>query len=146
MKTFKNLSQQENDALLKYPVYISELAANGDGIFDEAEKKSAVSLAIIKAYSSEPLLACFHKEIEKVLEHNMELLDKELPKEKMSREVILRMKILQLEKIVLKLGKRRASAIHRSMNTFKEHVSKAHHNVLVDFIIPISIPGLTESK
>jgi hypothetical protein len=31
------------------------------------------------------------------------------------------------------------------MKSFTEHVSKAHHNVLVDFILPLSIPGLTDN-
>jgi hypothetical protein len=29
------------------------------------------------------------------------------------------------------------------MKPFKKHVSKAHHNMFVDFVIPISIPGIT---
>jgi hypothetical protein len=51
---------------------------------------------------------------------------------------------LKLEKIVLKLGEEYTSIMYHSMKTFKDHVSKAHHNVLVNFIFPIPILGLTE--
>ncbi|MCU7549288.1 hypothetical protein OCK74_09180 [Chitinophagaceae bacterium LB-8] len=43
----------------------------------------------------------------------------------------------------MKLGKEYASAMRRSMQSFKDHVSKAHHNVLVDFIFPIPIKGIS---
>ena len=48
MKHFKNLTESENKALLKFPVYISLLAANGDGKMDEAEKKEAIKFSHIK--------------------------------------------------------------------------------------------------
>ena len=145
MKPFKNLSVQENEALLKFPAYISMLAANLDDKLDEAEKKSAIKFAHTKTFSCDPLLAIFYKEADKVLENNIEQLDKELPKEKENREAVIKKELLNLEKLVHKLGKKYTSTMHRSMKSFKEHVSKAHHNVLVDFIFPISISGLTDS-
>lgn len=48
-----------------------------------------------------------------------------------------------IEKVVLKLGKEYAAVMHRNMKSFKEHVSKAHHNVFIDFIFPMPIEGLT---
>jgi hypothetical protein len=30
------------------------------------------------------------------------------------------------------------------MKSFKEHVSKAHHNILVDFIFPMPLEGLSD--
>ncbi len=50
---------------------------------------------------------------------------------------------MKLEKIVSKLGEDYTSAMQRSMKSFKNHVSKAHNNVLVDFIFPMPIEGLT---
>ena len=78
-------------------------------------------------------------------ENNIDQLDKELPKEKDSREAAINKELLNLEKIVSKLGEKYISTMRHSMKSFTEHVSKAHHNVLVDFIIPLSIPGLTDS-
>lgn len=40
MNPIKNISESENEALLKFPVYISLLAANSDSKLDEAEKIS----------------------------------------------------------------------------------------------------------
>jgi hypothetical protein len=144
IKLFKNLSIRENKALLNFPAYISLLAANNDGILDEAEKKSAIKLTHIKTFSCDPLLTEFYKETDKVFEVNIEKIDEALPKEKDARERIIKRELLKLEKIVLKLGEEYTSTMHRSMKSFKEHVSKAHHNVLLDFIFPISIPGITD--
>jgi len=144
MKPFKNLSIKENEALLKFPVYISLLAANGDGKLDEAEKISAIKFAHTKTFSAEPLLIEFYREVDKVFENNLAQLDKDLPIDKAGRETAIKWEIVNLEKIVLRLGKKYKSHMHQSMKSFKEHVSKAHHNVLVDFIIPLPVPGLTE--
>jgi hypothetical protein len=144
MKPFKNLSLQENERLLKYPAYISLLAANNDGILDEEEKKAAIRFSHLKTFSSDPFLIEFYNETDKVFENNIEQLDKNLPKEKEKREKAIKKELLKLEKIVLKLGKKYTSIMHCSMKSFKDHVSKAHHNVLIDFIFPFIIPGLTE--
>jgi hypothetical protein len=75
MNPFENLSASDNEALLKFPAYISLIAANRDDKLDE----------------------------------------------------------------------KYTSTMRHSMKSFTEHVSKAHHNVLVDFILPLSIPGLTDN-
>jgi hypothetical protein len=144
MKPFKKLSLEENNALLKFPAYISLLAANNDGTLDEIQKKSAIKFAHTKTFSCDRLLTIFYKEADRVFETNIEQLDKDLPRGKENREAAIKMELLHLEKMVSRLGKKYASIIHSSMESFKTHVSKAHHNVLVDFVLPLSIPGLTE--
>jgi hypothetical protein len=144
MKLFKKLSVQENEELLKFPAYISLLAANSDGILDEAEKMSALKFLHTKTFSSDPLLLKFYLEVDKLFENNIEKLDKDLPKEKDKREAIIQKEIMNLEMIILKLGKKYTSSLHHSMKSFKEHVFKAHHSVIVDFIFPLPIPGLTD--
>ena len=145
MKLFKNLSLQEKEALLKFPAYISLLAANMDDKLDDDKKQSAIKFAHTKTFSSDPLLADFYKEADKVFEKNIEQLDSDLPKGKENRAIAIKNELSNLDRVVLKLGKKYASIMHLSMASFKEYVSKAHHNVLVDFIIPLPIPGLTES-
>ncbi len=145
MKLFKNLSVPEIDALLKLPVYVSILAANGDGSLDQAEKMSAVHIAHIKTFSCDRILVEFFNEVNKVFLLNLEEVDQKLPKDKEGREIAIRIELQHLEKVVQRLGKRYASAMHRGMKAFTEHVSRAHHNVIVDFLIPVAIPGLTES-
>jgi anaerobic ribonucleoside-triphosphate reductase len=144
MKPFKNLTLKENQALFKFPAYISMLAAERDDKLNETEKKAAVKFAHIKTFSCDPFLSDFYKETDKVFEHNIEQLDNNLPKEKESRDAAIRKELSKIEKIVIKLGEKYSSTMHCSMKSFKEHVSKAHHNVLVDFIFPLSITGLTK--
>ncbi|MEO5947992.1 MAG: hypothetical protein ABIP79_14335 [Chitinophagaceae bacterium] len=144
MNRIENISEREYETLLKFPVYISLLAANSDSKLDEAEKKSAIKFSHIKTYSCDPLLTSFYEEADKVFEKNMLQLDKDLPTGKEERDAAIKKELLDLDKIVLKLGKEYATVMHRSMKSFKEHVSKAHHNVFMDFIFPMPIEGLTE--
>ena len=143
MNQIINISEREYEALLKFPVYVSLLAANSDSQLDEAEKKAAIKFSHIKTYSCDPLLASFYDEADKAFENNMLQLDKNLPEKKEERVAVIKKELLDLEKIVLKLGKEYTTVMHRSMKSFKEHVSKAHHNVFVDFIFPMPIEGLT---
>nr|WP_321451354.1 hypothetical protein [uncultured Carboxylicivirga sp.] len=144
MKIFKRLTYKQIDALLKYPAYISILAASLDDTLDKAEKKAAIQIAHTKAFSSDPILLKFYKEAEKVFIKNLEQLENELPKDKISREAAIKKELLHLEKIVKRLGKKYVIALHQSMKSFKDHISRAHHNVLIDFLFPIPITGLTD--
>ena len=143
MKPFKNLSTQEKETLLKFPAYISLLAANNDGKLDEAEKKSAIKFSHIKTFSSDPLLTEFYKEADKVFENNILQLNKDLPINKAARDADLKKELMKLEAIVLKLGEEYTTVMHRSMKSFKDHVSQAHHSVLMDFVFRMPIKGLT---
>ena len=140
---FKNISSQENETLQKFPAYVSILAADSDGKLDEAEKKLAIKFSHIKTYSCDPLLSSFYEEADKDFEKNVLQLDKDLPVKNEARSAIIKNELLDLEKIVLKLGKEYTTVMHRSMKSFKEHISKAHHNVFEDFIFPLPIKGLT---
>jgi hypothetical protein len=144
MTPFNTLTKQEMEALLKFPAYITLLAANSDGVLDKTEKKEALKLEHIKTFSADPLLAEFYEEVDKVFKNNLEQLDKNLPKEKSSREAAIKNELLKLENIISKLGDDYISVMHRSMKSFKDHVSKAHHNVLIDFIFPMPIKGLLD--
>jgi len=143
MNWIKNISETENEALLKFPVYVSLLAALKDSKLDEAEKKSAIKFSHIKTYSCDPLLTSFYEAADKVFEKNMLQVDEDLPVKNEARVAAIKKELLNLEKIVLKLGEEYTMVMHRSMNSFKEYVSKAHDNVLVDFIFPMPIKGLT---
>lgn len=51
MKQFNTLTKEEKEVLLKFPAYITLLAANSDGSLDKAEKKETIKLEHIKTYS-----------------------------------------------------------------------------------------------
>lgn len=143
MNPIQNVSPEEYEALLKFPVYISLLAADSDSKLDKAERKSAIKFSHIKTYSCDPLLTSFYRDAEKVFEQNMLQLDLDLPENNEERVAAIKKELPELEKIVAKLGKEFTEVMHRSMKSFKEHVSNAHHNVLVDFIFPVPVKGLT---
>lgn len=143
MNPIENISSKEYEALLKFPVYISLLAANSDSRLDKAEKKSAIKFSHVKTYSCDPLLSSFYKDAEKVFEQNMLQLDLDLPENSEERVAAIKKELSELEKIVTKLGTEFTAVMHRSMKSFKDHVSNVHHNVLVDFVFPVPIKGLT---
>ncbi|HEY6977757.1 MAG TPA: hypothetical protein VH396_15770 [Chitinophagaceae bacterium] len=144
MKSFKELPVHEQEALLKFPAYITLLAANSDKGMDEIEKKSAIKFVHIKTYSCRPILSEFYHEAEKEFKNNIIQLDKELPKNRDQRELAIKKELRKLEPILLKLGKEYAFTMHHSMKTFKDHVSRAHRNVLEYFLFPLPIPGITD--
>ena len=143
MKPFKELTEWENKELLKFPAFISLLASNSDNKFDTLEKESATKFSHIKTYSCDPLLTQFYEEADKVFENNIQQLDMDLPIEKASRAEALKGELMKLETMIMKMGNEYSSVMHKSMESFKNHVSQAHHSVLVDFIFPMPIKGLT---
>ncbi len=144
MTTFKNLSAKENKLLLKFPAYISMLALSYDNKLDYDTKKSAFKSGYIRSYFSDPLLTGFYKEAALVYQDNMDRLDKDLPKDKDRREEAIIKELTHLEKIVLKLEGGYFFAMNHSMKSFKNHVSRACHDVLLDFVFPIPVPIISE--
>ena len=144
MNNLDILTTPEKETLLRFPAYISLLAAENDNSLDETERKAAIRFCHIKTYSSDPLLSEFYKEAEKVFEKNITVLDEELPKNKAEREKRIKHDLVKIEPILLKLDPGYASIMHRSMKSFKNHVSRAHRNVLEYFIFPLPINGITD--
>jgi hypothetical protein len=144
MKMFENISVTEKEELIKFPAYITLLAANKGGELNDSEKKSAFKLSHIKTFSSDPLLYEFYELADKDFNKNIEYLDKHLPEDKENRDVAIKKELLNVESIVLKLGNDYTATMQRSMKSFKDHVSKVHRNVLEDFLFPILIDGLTD--
>ena len=143
MNTFENLSKEEQQEFLKFPVYISLLAANINGETDEKEKQTAIAFDHMKTYSCNPMFAGFYNEADKAFPKSIIELDNELPKGKQQRDMAIKAKLAKLEKLLLKFDRTYAATMHQSMKSFKEHVSRAHWNFLEDFIFPVPIKGLT---
>ena len=120
------------------------LALSYDNKLDYDKKRSAFKSGHIKNYFSDPLLSEFYKKADLAFQVNIEKLDKDLPKEKDRREAAIIKELSNLEKIVSKLDKDYSSAMNHSMKSFKRHVSRACHDVLLDFVFPIPIPMVTD--
>lgn len=143
MIQFKNLYPTEYKMLLQFPAYVSLLAANQNGYLDEVEKQAAIELTHVKSFCGDPLLIEFFKDVEVDFSENMINLDYRLPIGKGQREHAIKNELKKLEDILALLPAPYVAAMHQCMKSFKEHVSQAHHNVLVDFLFPISIKGLS---
>ena len=143
MMRFNDLTVLQKQALVKFPVYASILAAS-DSKLDASEKMVAVKFAHTKSFSCHQILSEFYRESENAFEENLRQIEMWLPKDKINRDIAIKKELLNLEKILSMLGKEYVAAMHHSMKTFRSHVSKAHHSVIEDFLLPISIPGLTD--
>jgi hypothetical protein len=141
---FKNLSKKEYQLLLKFPVYVSLLAANADGKLDESEKLSAIELAHIKSYSCDAILTDFFKEVDTNFEKTLKELNDSLPKERTKRDAAIIAELQKIESFLPKLEPETIDVIQKSMNSFKDHISLAHHNVLIDFLFPLTTRGLSD--
>jgi hypothetical protein len=143
-KMFKRLSLAENEAILDLPVYVSLLAANGDGMLDKPESDAASKFAHTSTFSGDPVLIQFYRESNRVFGDRLVRIDRLLPKGKDLREQVIKRRLGNLENLILKLSARHIAAMNRGMRSLKMRVSKAHHSIVVDFILPLPIPGLTE--
>lgn len=144
MKLFNNLTTQENEALLKFPVYISMLAAFKDDKMDDSEKEAALKLSHIKTFDSNQILIEFYQEVDKIFEDTMVQLNKVLPIEKEKREIAIKLELSKIEEIVSKLDENTSSILQHSMKSYTEYVSMANHNILVDFIFPLPMEGINK--
>ena len=143
MKQYRDLTVLQKSALLKFPAYVTLLAA-GEGQIDRDERLIAIKLAHIKSFSCHSILTDFCKDSAMVFEFNLSQLEDFLPKEKKSRDDAIRKELVKLETILRKLGSTYSNVLHESMKTFQDHVSRAHHSVIEDFLFPITIHGLTD--
>ena len=144
MRSFDDLNPAEKDLLLKVPVYVSMLAAEKNDHLDKIEKRTAIQFCHIKTFTCDPLLTQFYHEAEKKFETNINELDSALPADKAEREEIITDELAKIERILLKLGTDYALVMHQSMTSFKNHVSRAHRNILEYFVFPLPINGITD--
>ena len=142
MKTFQDLSEQDQAQLLKFPAYISLLASTSENGLDKKEKKAVVKLTHIRTFTTDPLLSDFYRDAELSFAETLTALNKELPQEKVARRQTIIKELNKMDPILNKLGPHYGLVFRRSMEAYKQHVSRAHHNVLEFFIFPIPIEGL----
>ncbi|MGE5108935.1 MAG: hypothetical protein ACM3H8_15455 [Sphingobacteriales bacterium] len=122
MKYYSDLNKKEKEQLLKFPAYISLLAATAEGGIDEQEKKSVVKLTHVKTFSSEPLLSDFYKDAELIFEKTITALDNELPHNKEERASFISRELDKLELLLKKLDPGYASILRHSMESYKQHI------------------------
>ena len=144
MSVFSDLSLPEREHLKKFPVYLSLLAASKDCRLDDREMHTAVKLTHIKTFSCDPVLADYYAAVDKSFEASVEEISSHLPADRDTREIAIRRELSKLETLLHKLDKRYAAIMHDSLRSYKDHVSRAHRNVLEYFIFPLPIGGITD--
>jgi hypothetical protein len=144
MLALKDLSDYEKIQLLKFPAYISLLAASADSGLDKQERNAVVKLTHIKTFSCDPILSDFYARVEKDFEMTIMELNDHFSQNRQEREAAIKKELNKLEVILRKLGKEYAAVMHHSLKSYKDHVSKAHRNVLEYFIFPMPIKGITD--
>jgi len=60
MKSFDGLNQSEKDLLLKFPVYVSMLAAEKNDHLDKIEKRTVIQFCHIKIFICDSFLSKFY--------------------------------------------------------------------------------------
>jgi len=144
MNDFSALTSREKEQLYKLPVYASLLAANHNGGIDKTEQKAAVKLSHIKTYKCNPVLASFFEGADKVFKQNIEELNEALPKDYTAREQVIKQEIKKLDVIIAKLGPEYAAAMRKGIQSFSNHVARAHNNVFEYILFPMSFKEITE--
>lgn len=144
MPVFKDLDRPEREELLKFPIYLSLLAASKDCRLDGREMHTAIKLTHIKTFSCDPVLADYYADVDKNFETTVTEISDRLPADKAARELSIKRELSKLEIILCKLDKRYAAIMHESLRSYKDHVSRAHRNVLEYFIFPLPIRGITD--
>jgi hypothetical protein len=141
---FKNLPQKDRELLLKAPVLFSIFAASEDHDISKLEKSDAVQLAHFRTFTADPILIPYYKEVEKYFKQYFEeSVKKYAPFDKASREA-LKGEIEILNTAIAKLDKGFSQILVKSLSGYAEHVKKANKSLLMNFILPISIKGLTD--
>ncbi|HEY4198297.1 MAG TPA: hypothetical protein VGM63_22305, partial [Mucilaginibacter sp.] len=98
----------------------------------------------LETYNSHPLLADFYEAARLHYQPNLEILDNQLPKGKLERDVAIKVELRKIKELLRKIEPASAALMHHSMLAFKEHVSAAHDHQLDDFQFPIPIRDLTD--
>jgi hypothetical protein len=145
MQELETLSPEDKKKLLQAPAYISLLAANVDGQMDEEEKYEAIKFSHIKTYTAHKLLKPFYQEVEKHFIENVDSLNNSLPKQKEEREKAIQAELHTVNEIIGKLDLFTSNTIRKSLKEYADHVSKAHKNIMDDFVFPFAIKGLTDT-
>ncbi len=144
MRQWNELNEKDKKQLLRFPAYISLLASTGENGMDKQEKNAALKLAHIKTFASDPELRDFYKAVESDFEIQLTELNKNLPHDRQRRKSAIQQELNKLESILEKLDSPYVSMLRHSMESYKNHVSRAHQNILEYFIVPVPIKGISD--
>ncbi len=143
-KEFEKLSRRDLELLQKAPAMVSVLASIGTGEINEWEKADAIKLAHLKTFTAHPLLIAYYKEVDKTFEQDFEEMAKKYAPFDQKHKSMLQQDLNEVNNVIAKMGTRYATTLQKSLSDYADHVKKAYKGIVVNFIFPFPIPGLSE--
>jgi len=141
---FEKLLPRELELLQKAPAMVSVLASMGRGEINEWEKADAIKLAHLRTFTAPPLLIAYYKEVDKTFEQDFEEIAKKYAPFDQKHRAMLLQDLNEVNKVIAKMGTRYANTLQKSLSDYADHVKKAYKGLVVNFIFPFPIPGLSE--
>jgi hypothetical protein len=143
IEQFEHLNPEERELLYKAPALVSVLAASGDKHITETQVADAKKMAHLKTFTAKPLLLTYYTEVEVNFSNNFDATVKKYAPFTRTKRDALKKEIEAVNAIIDKLDPTYAEVLHKSLAGYADHVRKADHSIVEDFIFPLPIKGLT---
>lgn len=144
IRQFEKLTDEERELLYKAPVLVSVLASCSFNEVNKIKKADAIKLSHLKTFTANPLLIPYYTEVEKKFKELFEAAIRQYFPFDEAERIALKKEMNRINRVIEKLDKEYARALNKSLEKFTRHIKRAGHTVLVDFIFPLHMPGLTE--
>ena len=141
---FNELTNPEQELLIKAPAIASVLAAEWDDEISVLEKADAVKLTHIKTYTGDPALREYFKLVEGSFLKNFEEAAKQYTPFDAEKKKALEIEMAAINAVILKLDRPFARKLHASLMNYAKHVKHAGKSILDTFVFPIPIKGLSD--
>lgn len=142
--SFKDLTSREQELLIRFPVYLSLMAAREDHKLDNKERKTVIKLTHIKKFACDPRLADYYAAVDKDFESSVTEISADLPKAEPQRELAIKRELNHLRLILRKLDEDYAASLYSSLRSYTSQVHRAHRHILEYFLFPLPINGMTD--
>src|ERR1051325_3905957 len=129
IKQFENLTDQEQELLLKAPALVSVLASCSFNEINATRKAAAIKLAHLRTYKAFHVLLPYFAEVEKRFKEQFEeAAQKYFPFDANKRDSLKR-ELEQVNRVIGKLDEDYARTLHKSLDKYARHVKQADHSV-----------------
>ena len=143
---FEPLREDEQEVLLRAPVYVAILIAGADGKIDKTERREAIDIARNKQSRSREQLSEFYKEVGESFEDQFNKLDGELPSGTDERISAITTELRKLNFILPKVDKNFAIKFIASLKDLAKKIAEASGGVLGYLSISYEESRLMELK
>lgn len=146
IQEFESLREDEQEVLLRAPVYVAILIAGADGKIDKTERREAIDIARNKQSRSREQLSEFYKLVGEAFEEQFNKLDGELPSGTDERISAITTELRKLNFILPKVDKNFAIKFIASLKDLAKKIAEASGGVLGYLSISYEESRLMELK